>query len=279
LTGSLPASPNLWFGSREAIAKRHHPYRDAPTFGRGASHPAAPLIFHNIMNDIEDSERHIEALTRISKAICSDRYIEDILRLVVTVTAETMRSTICSLWLLDAGDQAFKLRATQSISEDYLKERSLGVGEGIVGKVALTGKPRAVLNVLEDGDYQEKELARKENLVSMLSVPMVKKERVIGVLNCYTSHPHEFTETETNVLITVAGAAAVAIENTELMVKTKVILEELESRKLVERAKDILMARRDMSGADAYRWIQRRSMDVRKSMREIAEAIILTEEI
>jgi signal transduction protein with GAF and PtsI domain len=231
------------------------------------------------MPDIEDSERHIEALTRISRAISSDRYIEDILRLVVTVTAETMRSKICSLWLLDGADKAFKLRATQSISEDYLKERSLKMGEGIVGQVALTGKPRSVLNVLEDPDYKEKELARKENLVSMLSVPMVRKERVIGVLNCYTSHPHEFTETETNVLITVAGAAAVAIENTELMVKTKVILEELESRKLVERAKDILMGQRGMSGADAYRWIQRRSMDVRKSMREIAEAIILTEEI
>ncbi|MBW1896945.1 MAG: GAF and ANTAR domain-containing protein [Deltaproteobacteria bacterium] len=231
------------------------------------------------MPDIEDSERHIEALTRISRAISSDRYIEDILRLVVTVTAETMRSKICSLWLLDSADKAFKLRATQSISEDYLKERSLKMGEGIVGHVALTGKPRSVLNVLEDPDNKEKELARKENLVSMLSVPMVRKETVIGVLNCYTSHPHEFTETETNVLITVAGAAAAAIENTELMVKTKVISEELESRKLVERAKDILMGHRGMSGADAYRWIQRRSMDARKSMREIAEAIILTEEM
>ena len=233
----------------------------------------------SVMPDIQDSERHIAALTRISKAITSDRYIEDILRLVVTVTAETMRSKICSLWLLDGTDETFKLRATQSISEDYLKERSLKIGEGIVGQVALTGKPREVLNVLEDPDYKEKDLARKEKLVSMLSVPLFRKERVIGVLNCYTSHPHEFTETEKNVLITVAGAAAVAIENTELMVKTKVILEELESRKLVERAKDILMARRGLSGADAYRWIQRRSMDTRKSMREISEAIILTEEI
>jgi signal transduction protein with GAF and PtsI domain len=231
------------------------------------------------MPDIEDPERHIEALTRISQAITSDRYIEDILRLVVTVTAETMHSKICSLWLLNHGDRTLRLRATQSISEDYLAERSLKLGEGIVGQVALSREPRAVLNVLGEPDYKEKKLAKKEGLVSMLSVPMVVKERVIGVLNCYTSYSHEFTETEKNVLTAVANAAAVAIENTELMVKTKVILEELESRKLVERAKDILMARRKMSGADAYRWIQRRSMDVRKSMREIAEAIILTEEI
>ncbi len=224
-------------------------------------------------------ERHIEALTRISRAITSDRYIEDILRLIVTVTAETMHSKICALWLLDKGDDTFKLRATQSISEDYLKERSLKIGEGVVGQVALTREPRSVFNVLEDQDYKEKELAKKEGLVSMLSVPMVVKDRVIGVINCYTSFSHEFTETEKNVLITVANEAAVAIENTELMVKSKVIREELETRKLIERAKDILMTRRDMSGQEAFRWIQKRSMDVRKSMREIAEAIVLTEEL
>jgi signal transduction protein with GAF and PtsI domain len=224
-------------------------------------------------------EGHIEALTRISKAITSDRYIEDILRLVVTVTAETMRSKICSLWLLDGHNNALTLRATQSMSEDYLKARSLKMGEGIVGQVALTRKPRAVINVAEEPDYKEKELASKEGLVSMLSVPMVVKDKVIGVINCYTSSPHEFSETEQNVLITVANEAAVAIENTELMVKTKVIQEELESRKLIERAKDILIARRGLSGVDAYRLIQKRSMDTRKSMRQIAEAILLTEEI
>jgi signal transduction protein with GAF and PtsI domain len=225
-----------------------------------------------------DMERHIEALTRISKAITSDRYIEDILRLVVTVTAETMSSKVCSLWLLDDSDNALKLRATQSMSDDYLKERSLKMGEGIVGHVALTRKPRVVLNVIEEPDYKEKDLARKEGLVSLLSVPMVVKDRVIGVVNCYTSYPHEFTETEKNVLITVASGAAVAIENTELMVRTKVIQEELESRKLIERAKDILMTRRGLSGVDAYRWIQKRSMDTRKSMTEVAEAILITEE-
>lgn len=231
------------------------------------------------MQEEQTFEKHIEALTRISKAITSDRYIEDILRLVVTVTAETMHSKICSLWLLDDNDNDLRLRATQSMSEDYLKERSLKTGEGIVGQVALTRKPRSVLNVLEEPDFKEKELAKKEGLVSMLSIPMVVKERAIGVINCYTSYPHEFTETEKNVLVTVANEAAVAIENTELIVKTKVIQDELESRKLIERAKDILMTRRALSGPDAYRWIQRRSMDTRKSMREISEAILLTEDM
>jgi len=77
----------------------------------------------------------------------------------------------------------------------------------------------------------------------------------------------------------VANQAAVAIFNTELMVKTKVIQEELEARKLIERAKDVLMRKRNVKGDEAYRWIRKRSMDSRKSMREVAEAILLSEEL
>jgi signal transduction protein with GAF and PtsI domain len=229
--------------------------------------------------DTQSYEKTIEALTLISKAITSDQYIEDILRLIVIVTAKVMNSEVCSLWLLDEKNKTLTLRATQSIDSDYIKERSLQWGEGVVGYVAQHNRPYMVLNVLEETRFKEKELARKMGLVSMLSVPMSVKDRVIGVINCYFSVPHEFTETEKNLFNTVANQAAVAIYNTELLVQTKVIQEELESRKLVEKAKDVLMRKRNMNGEQAHRWIQKRSMDSRKSMREVAEAILLSAEL
>ncbi|RPJ08802.1 MAG: ANTAR domain-containing protein [Deltaproteobacteria bacterium] len=224
-------------------------------------------------------ENLIKALSEISQAISSDQYLDDILRLVVTVTANVMDSKICSLWLLDEKEKVLRIRATQTISEEYLKERSLKIGEGVVGHVAQQKKPLAILNVLKEPRYKEKELARNEGLVSMLSVPLIVKDKVIGVINCYTSYPHEFTETERTVLTTVANQAAICIENTELMVKTKVIQEELETRKLVERAKGILMNRHSLSEDEAFRRIRKASMDNRKTIRQIAEAILLTEKM
>jgi signal transduction protein with GAF and PtsI domain len=221
----------------------------------------------------------IRALSEISKAISSDHYLEDILGLVVTVTANVMNSKICSLWLLDEDTQSLSLEATQSISEEYLKERVLRLGEGVVGGVAQEKKPRRVYNVLEDPRFKEKDLARKEGLCSLLSVPMVVRGKVIGVLNCYTSYPHHYTDTEEAVLITVANQAAICIENTELMVRTRVIQEELETRKLVERAKGILMKELTLDEAEAFGRIRKKSMDTRRSMREVAEAIILAHEI
>lgn len=230
------------------------------------------------IDEQETYDRSIEALTLISKAITSDQYLEDILGLVVMVTAEVTKSSVCSLWLLDEKEGVLRLRATQSIDQEYLKDRVLRVGEGVVGKVVAENRPHIAHNVLDDPIFKEKELARRMGLVSMLSVPMRVKDRVIGVVNCYTSHPHVFSDLQMNVLTTVANQAAVAIENTELMVQTKVISEELERRKIIERAKDLLMKRLDLSGEDAYRWLQKRSMNTRKSMREVSEAVLLTME-
>ncbi|OGQ13401.1 MAG: hypothetical protein A2026_04100 [Deltaproteobacteria bacterium RBG_19FT_COMBO_46_12] len=161
--------------------------------------------------------KEINALLEISKAIASGLYLEDVLRLIVTVTANLMDSKICSLWILDRKDQKLKLKATQSISEEYLKERSLAMGEGVVGHVALHNQPMAILDVLKEPLYKEKELAKKEGLVSMLSVPMCIKDRVIGVINCYTSYPHSFSKNEEEMLTTVANQAAICIENSGLM--------------------------------------------------------------
>lgn len=222
---------------------------------------------------------YLSALNKISKAITSDLYLEDILKLLVNLTAGVMSAKICALWLLDQETKELKIRATQSMSQEYLKDRALKVGEGVVGLVAEEKKPVVIADVLKDPRYKEKKLAKKENLVSMLSVPMMVKDRVIGVINVYTNASYKFTKSDIDLLSAVANQAAVAIENTELMVKTKVIQEELETRKKVEKAKGILMKSQGISEEEAYSLVRKSSMNKRVSMKEIAEAIILSQEI
>ena len=222
-------------------------------------------------------KKQLQALEEVSRAIVSDLYLEDILRLIVIVTAEVMDSEICSLLLLNEEKGCLKIRATQSVSENYLNKPPVKLGEGIAGTVAKENQPIQVRDVKEDSRYINKEVAVKENLCSLLSVPMRVKGKVIGVLNCYTSTPREFGRDDIDLLTAVANQAAVAIENTELLVKTRIVQEELETRKLVERAKDVLMRNQDLAGDEAYRRMQRKSMNTRKSMREIAEAIILAD--
>ena len=221
--------------------------------------------------------KQIEALTEVSRAVVSDLYLEDILKLIVMVTAEVMDSNICSIMLLNEAADKLETKATQAVSSEYLNKPPLSLGEGIAGRVAKENQPIQVLDVRKDRRYFNKSIAEREGLCSLLSVPMSVRGQVIGVLSCYTSTPREFTAEEVSLLTVLANQAAVAIENTELLVRTRIIQEELEARKLVERAKDILMRDHKLSGDEAYRRIQRKSMNTRKSMREIAEAIILAD--
>ena len=223
--------------------------------------------------------KHLEAISKVSQAITSSLYLEDILKLIVTVTAEVMSSKICSLMLLDDDKKELAVRATQSISEIYNKKPNLKLGEGIAGKVALENKPKVVYNVTKEPEYKYREIAQKEGLKSLLSMPLSVKGKVIGVLNLYTAKPHKFTQNEINVLTTVASQAAITIENAKLLVKSKIVEEELEARKAVERAKGILMKHQNLSEEEAFRKIQKQSMNTRRSMREIAEAIILAKEL
>ena len=223
--------------------------------------------------------KQIEALSKVANLITSGMYLEELLRLIVSVTAEIMNSKISSLMLVDPEKKELMVKATQSISEAYNKKANIKLGEGIAGMVAKENKPIVVLDVKQDVRYLNQDIAKREGLCSLASVPMAVKGRVIGVLNCYTSKKHKFSKHELELLSALSNQAAIAIENAELDLRARSAEEALTTRKLIERAKDILSQEADISPTEAYRLIQKQSMDSRKTMREVAEAIILTKDI
>jgi len=223
--------------------------------------------------------KQIEALSKVANLIASGMYLEELLRLIVQVTAEAMNSKISSLMVVDESKKELVIRATQSVSEAYNKKPNIKIGEGIAGLVAAHNKIIVVLDLQAEPRYLNQDIARKEGLVSLASVPLAIKGRVIGVLNSYTSKKHEFTRTELNILSALATQAAMAIENAELALRANSAEEALFTRKVVERAKEILAQEANIAPQEAYRLIQKQSMDSRKSMRDIAEAIILTRDL
>ncbi len=220
-----------------------------------------------------------DLLYEVSRAISSNRYLEEILLLVVGMTAELMGSKICSLMLLDEEKQELVIKATQSLSEHYRTKPPIKVGESVSGRAVQRKIPITIRDVTAESGYKYPEIARMEGLRSLVSVPMMIKNRVIGVLNCYTTTEHEFGAEEIQLLVGVANQAAVAIENTNLLAEKITAVEALETRKRIERAKGILMKRHALSETEAYRKLQKQSMDKSHSLKDIAEAIIVSEEI
>ncbi len=232
-----------------------------------------------LYDEMTKKAMQIDTLSRVSRTITSGRYLEEILNLIVTMTASMMNSAICSIMILDENLQELKIVATQSLSEEYRRKANVKVGESISGRTVKEKCSISVLDVQSDPEYHFPELAKKEGLRSMVSVPMRINKRIVGVLNSYTSERHAFSKEEISLLQSVANQAAVAIENTNLSEQSSAMEEALETRKVVERAKGILMKQNNILEEGAFKLIQRQSMDNRRTMREIAEAIILTAKI
>ncbi len=221
----------------------------------------------------------LDTLSQVSETVASNRLIDDVLELIVTMTAEMMNSKICSLMLVDEQNGELRIAATQSLSAAYRRKPSLKMGQSISGRVVKEQQPIYVPDVTKEDEFFYRDLAKKEGLCSLLSVPMMNKEKVIGVINVYTSTVHVFEPEEIKIIQAIANQAAVAIEHTRLVEKSFEMQEALTVRKVVERAKGYLMQSRKMTEHEAFRLIQRQSMNMRKSMREIAEAIILAGEL
>ena len=229
--------------------------------------------------EVNRKAKQLDLLSEVSRTIVSDYYLKEILHLIVTMTAQVMDSKICSIMLLDEKKQELVIAATQSLSQDYVSKPNLKIGQSISGKVVIEKKPISVLDVTKEPGYMFPQVARKEGVISMVGVPMMIKDRVVGVINSYTQKEHQFSEEEIAILQAIANQAAVAIENTRLDQEILSAKEALETRKIVEKAKGVLMKELGIGEDDAHKKIHKKSMDLRKSMREVAEAIIMAAEI
>jgi GAF domain-containing protein len=137
----------------------------------------------------------------------------------------------------------------------------------------------AVPDVAAEKSYKYPELARRSGLTSLLSVPLLVGQKVIGTLNIYTRERRTFTPEDIGFAKAVAGQAALAFENARLISETLEMKKALEARKVIERAKGILQHRQGITEEQAYLNLRSESRRLQRPMRDLAEAIVLAEEL
>ena len=189
---------------------------------------AARVIHHTwLYEQIRHKARLFEALAGISRTLNSTVELNDILSAITREARGLITAKMCSLLLLDATGEWLDLKASDGAGPDYLQKPRLRVDESLVGSVLRRKKPLQVANVLEASHYQNLEVARREGLVSLLSVPLLFGAEAIGVLNIYTGEPHVFSNEEIQILAALAGLSAVAIEKARLYEKIAGLEEQL----------------------------------------------------
>ena len=178
----------------------------------------AARVIHNtwLYEQVRQKARLSDGLLSIGQAVNSTLNLDDTLNIVTREAAGLMQAKVCSLQLLTDDESVLELRSCHGGSEFYRQRPPLNVSESLIGTVIRRRKPVQELNVQTSGRYQHVTIAHDEGLVSLLSVPMIFAQRIIGALNVYTGQLHVFSDEEVRILSTLADLSAVAIEKARL---------------------------------------------------------------
>ena len=227
----------------------------------------------------QSAVRRLETLAAVAQTISAESYLERILQAISEMVAETLDAAICSILLVDEEKKELTVSAARCSSPDYMHRMPIRMEGSLIEAVIREGQPVTVPNVQEAKQFKYPELARKSGLTSALAAPLLSQNKVIGSINIYTRENRVFNDEEIGFLKVVAGQAAVAIQNARLMSETLDMKRTLEARKLVERAKGILQYKHNLTEEEAYLRLRNESRRLRRSMRDLAEAVILADDL
>lgn len=231
-----------------------------------------------LKKELKDKKKQLEVLREIITTISYNLDLNEILNRILALTKEITKSDSCFLYILEA--DFLILKASQNPHKEFVGRLKLKIGEGITGWVAKHKKTVC----LEQAAYKDKKFKTIDSLPedkyeAFLSVPITFGEKFIGVINVQHIKKKKYSRDEVSLVEMIAQEVGGALERARLISETNLLKDALETRKLTDKAKAILMKNYNLSEGEAHNLLIKKSMDKRKSLKEIAQAVLLVDEL
>jgi signal transduction protein with GAF and PtsI domain len=221
---------------------------------------------------------HFEILHEIGSRLATADSFHEVLTRVIDFVTALVRCDSCLIYVLE--DDDLVLRASKNPHPEAVDCLKIRVGQGITGWVAEHKEPVVVSEKAAlDPRFQFFHELPEDSYEAFLSVPLMCRGRVVGVINLQHRDPHVYRKREIRLISTVGFLVGAEIEMARLEEANINLSEQLQTRKVVERAKGILQRELGLTEEQAYLALQRQSRQKRRPMKEISEAIVLSEEV
>lgn len=223
-------------------------------------------------------DTHLQFLHELGSRIAAADPLHEVLSRVVDFATTIVRCDACLIFVLKG--EKLVLQASKIPHEDLLDNLDLQLGQGITGWVAEHREPVAIAkNASGDARFKAFQDLPEDRFEAFLSVPLLSRGKLVGVINVQHRKPHEHTQREVQLLSTIGFLVGAEIEMARLEMEREELSDRLETRKAVERAKGILQRDLKIDEESAYAALRKQSRQKRRSMRELAEAIVLSDEL
>lgn len=229
-------------------------------------------------DELREKQIQIDMLRQISETISYSLDLEEILSSIIDIVSRYIKSDSCFIYLTDRDN--IVLKASQNPHKAALGKIAMKIGEGLTGWVVQHKKEIVIdSKAYEDKRFKFFNMLPEDKFEAFVSLPIVFKDMVVGVINVQHTKKMAYKKDRIAFLKIIAKQVGGAIENARLISETDFLKEALEARKVMEKAKGILMKQLSISEEEAHKIIHKKSMDKRRSVKDIAEAIILSGEI
>ena len=232
------------------------------------------------MLDPEDLSRRSEisgvaVLRRVASRMSGGAPLEQLLADVVEFVVSVVKCDSCLIYVLEG--EELVLRASKNPHPEAVDRLKRRLGQGITGWVAEHKEPVLIpRDARSDPRFKVFNELPEDRFEAFLSVPLVSRGRLVGVINVQNREPHRYSEREIGLVATIGFLVGAETEMARLEGRNSELAERLEARTLVERAKGILQSDLGITEREAYQKLQRQSQQMRKSMKDIAQAIVLS---
>jgi uroporphyrinogen-III synthase len=204
--------------------------------------------------------------------------LPEVLREVVELTASLVPCDSCFIYVLE--DSELVLQASKNPHPEVVNRLKMKIGQGITGWVAARREPVVIARAAySDSRFRLFSELPEDRFEAFLSVPLVSGGRLVGVINLQNREPHQYSSREISLVAMLGFLVGAEIERIRLESENSLLADRLETRTFVERAKGILQRDLGVGEDEAYRVMQKESQQRRTSMKQIAEAIILSDSL
>lgn len=178
----------------------------------------------------------LDAIREICRSINATSDVRSILAGITKATTKTMGVDSTSIYLLDAQSQRLILKATTGLFPQAIDHGSLQMGEGLTGWSAQNRELVAVRDAQKDKRFREVPNTRERSFKSLLAVPLISQDRVIGAMNVQTYSLHTWTESDTEFASLISDVVAGILERAILQEETERKVKEMQAVTEVSRA-------------------------------------------
>jgi FixJ family two-component response regulator len=238
--------------------------------------------FQSRMARLASKEREVSfdfaVLSKMASRLSAADALHQVLHEVVEFVSAVVECDSCMVYVME-GDELV-LRASKNPHPEGIGRVKMQLGQGITGWVAEHRRLVAVgERASQDPRFKVFHELPEDRFEAFLSVPLVSGGRLVGVINVQSRAAHVYTQREIGLVSAIGFLVGAEVERARLETENSELTGKLEARKIVERAKGILQRELKISETEAYRILQRESQQRRRSMRDIAESVILNDDL